>query len=184
MTSTQADKKENTTKDSGVSGGRRVTTPVATLADLVGAHPDAIRSIYETGRPADPAELGDAPRGRLLSLQKGSDLFLLTRPILRALSAEWNPWKGKIFDHGGQEGQNVVFGKNVGRFRVQTAPSRLDGKPSLVLTYDDEAHKNPWPVRDMVDELRLIGSGIAIRPAFLQSKGDATPLFWFGLELR
>src|SRR5690349_9081018 len=110
-------------------GTRRLVTQVASLDELVGSHPDALHAIYGAGRPADPAELGDEPKGRVLSLQPGSDVFFLSRPLIRATKTDLFPWRGKVFDHGGNAGQNVVFGKKTLRFRTELGPSELDGKP-------------------------------------------------------
>jgi hypothetical protein len=165
--------------------GRRAPPPIRSLDSLVAAHPDSLRQIFGAGRAADPGELGDAPRGRLLAFAQGADLFLAFRPLLRALAGDLFPWRGKTFDHGGNSGQNVVFGRGVSRFRAEVGPSQLDGLPALVLTYDAPAHENPWPVRAMRDELRMVGGGgpgVAIGPAFLALGGVPTALFWFGLE--
>lgn len=156
----------------------RTSSAVTTLSSLVGAHPDALRKLFSEGRPADPAELGDVTRGLLLSIAAAEDVFLAARPIVRALSSGPTPWKGKTFDHGGNSGQNLIFGKPRLRFRAEVAPSVLDGKPSLRLVYADPAFDNPWLVRDVVDELRGIGPGIAIGPVLLHGR----VLGWFGLE--
>src|SRR5690349_15343388 len=97
----------------------RGTGSVTTLASLVGAHPDALRKLFSEGRPADPAELGDVTRGLLLAIAAAEDVFLAVRPFVRALSAGPTPWKGKTFDHGGNSGQNLIFGKPRFRFRAE-----------------------------------------------------------------
>lgn len=165
------------------SGGRRLVTQIESLSVLVGAHPDALLEYYGQARATDPAELGDAPRGRLLALVPGADLFLVTRPIFQALASDLLPWRGKVFDHGGNSGQNVVFGQRVLRFSAEVGPSAIDGRPALILDYGVAAHKNPWPVRALRDELRTVGDGVAIGPAVLAGVGAPRPLFWFGLEI-
>jgi hypothetical protein len=165
--------------------GRRAVHPVDSLSTLVGAHPGALREIFGAGRAADPGELGEAPRGRVLAFAQGAEVFLVFRPLLRALAGDRFPWRGVTFDHGGNSGQNVVFGRGVLRFRAEVGASRLDGRPALVLTYDAPAHENPWPIRAVRDELRMVGgggSGVAIGPVFLALGGAPSALFWFGLE--
>jgi hypothetical protein len=164
-----------------IGGGRRVVSQVTSLASLVGAHPDSLRKIYSAGVPADPEELGDAPRGRLLAFAPGADVFLLTRPLVRALAHDLMPWKGKVFDHGGNSGRNVVLGKHVARFHAEAGPSEIDGRPTLALTYAESTYGNPWPIRAIRDELRMVGPGVAIGPALLMV-GRPKLLFWFGLE--
>ncbi|MGK3965614.1 hypothetical protein WMF38_15740 [Sorangium sp. So ce118] len=159
----------------------RRTPQVTSLDDLVGAHPDALRQFYEAGRPADPAELGDAPRGRLLALQPTAGVHMATRPLITALASPWMPWKGHAFDHGGNSGMNVVLGSKVCRFKAQLLPSELDGAPTLALTYGEKAFGNPWPVSAVKDELRAISPGIAIGPMLLRWQERWHALLWFGL---
>jgi hypothetical protein len=158
---------------------RAAFAPISSLRSLIGAHPDALARLFASARPADPADLGEAPRGYLLAPARGGDVFLALRPFLRVLAAGVLPWRGKTFDHGGNSGQNVVLGKRVLRFQAEVGPSRLDARPALVLSYDLPAHGNPWPVRALRDELRSVGPGVAIGPV-LAGTGSA-PLVWFGL---
>jgi len=164
--------------------GRRVVTQVESLSSLVGGHPDALRKIFGAGKATDPAELGESPRGRLLAIAAGADVFLLFRPLLRGAS-EYGllPWRGKTFDHGGNSGQNVVLGRKLARFHAEVGPSHLDGRPALALTYDLPAYGNPWPLRAVRDELRTVAPGIAIGPAIF-TESLPTTLLWFGLEAR
>ncbi|MEO7329534.1 MAG: hypothetical protein ABI193_13205, partial [Minicystis sp.] len=122
--------------------------------------------------------------GVLLSLSERNELFLVTRPVIRALSHGLLPWKGKTFDHGGNSGQNVVLDRTVLRFHAELGPSALDGKHALILRYDTPAYKNPWPFRAMIDELRTVGAGIAIGPSLIVLGGGAAVMFWYGLEAR
>jgi hypothetical protein len=169
-------------RSTAVQGGR-IATSSGSLDDLVGAHPDALEKIYRGGRPADPLELGEAPRGRVLALDAGPDLFLLTRPLLRAIArSKVFPWQGKVFDHGGNAGQNVFFGRHVLRFRADRGPSGIDGEPTLRLFYDSAAFGNPWPVRSITDELRRVGPRLAIGPAFVTLGSRSHRFLWWGLE--
>ncbi|MEJ7733660.1 MAG: hypothetical protein WKG00_31250 [Polyangiaceae bacterium] len=157
---------------------------VASIDELVGAHPDTLRSVYGRGKPCDPAELGDRPTGRLLTLEMGSEAFMVLRPLVRALAGGLSPWQGKVFDHGGNAGQNVVFGRHVARFRTERAESLIDGEPTLALLYDSPAFGNPWPLRAVRDELRSVAPGIAIGPAIFPLGGTPRVVLWFGLGVR
>src|SRR5262245_55044838 len=108
----------------------RVPSHAGTLEELVGAHPEALRKIYGGGTAADPAQLGEAPHGRVLSFELGAEVFRLLLPLVRAMASDAFPWKGKVFDHGGNAGQNVVLGKPMIRFRTELGPSEIDGKPT------------------------------------------------------
>ncbi|AUX40871.1 hypothetical protein SOCE26_022730 [Sorangium cellulosum] len=160
---------------------RRSLPKALSLDSLIGAHPDALRQMYRAGKPADPAELGDAPRGRLLALQPTVGVHLATRPLIRALAAGWMPWKGNEFDHGGNSGTNLVLGSKVCRFKAQRLPSELDGEPTLALTYGEKAFGNPWPVSALKDELRAVGPGFAIGPMLLKWQERWHLVLWFGL---
>ena len=104
---------------------RRAVTPITSLDSLVAAHPDTLRALFSAGRPTDPAELGDAPRGRLLAFAQGADVFLAFRPLLRALAGDLMPWRGKTFDHGGNSGQNVLLHRRAFRFQAEVGPSKI-----------------------------------------------------------
>jgi hypothetical protein len=172
------------TSKAAAEGGsnRRVVTRAGSLEALIGSHPDALRKIYAAGRPADPGDLGDLPRGRVLAVEPLKSLFLLARPIVRALGNDFLPWQGKVFDHGGNSGMNRVFGKQVLRFHAEAGASAVDGKPTLILRYDDPAFGNPWPMKSVVDELRSIGEGLAIGPALFGAGDAQRVVLWWGLS--
>ncbi len=158
----------------------RTMASVRSLDQLIGAHPAALRDIYCAGQPADASSLS-APQGRLLGLEPFTGTFMLTRPLVSFFSRHLLPWKGKLFDEGGNSGANDVLGQRIFRFRTETGPSDLDGKPTLFLRYDGQG--NPWPVGGIVDELRTVGEGVHIGPASVQTaRGAPKLLFWWGLQ--
>jgi hypothetical protein len=160
---------------------RRRVAPATSLDELVGAHPDALDRIYRSGTAADPADLGAEPTGRLLAITPAANAHLALRPLIRAIAHGPMPWRGKVFDHGGNSGQNVIFGKRMFRFHAEGGASLLDGRPTLVLRYDHAAYNNPWPTTRIVDELRTVGPGIAIGPAYYLGSGSPSLVLWFGL---
>ncbi len=158
----------------------RTMAKVRSLDQLIGAHPEALRDIYCAGQPADGSNLS-ALKGRLLALEPLANAHMLIRPVVSVLSKHLLPWRGKLFDEGGATGANNVLGQRIFRFRAETGPSDLDGKPTLFLRYDGLG--NPWPISGVVDELRTVGEGVSIGPASLQSaRGAPTLLFWWGLQ--
>lgn len=156
-------------------GTSRVTTTVKSVDELVGAHPVALQAIFGANVATDPEELGESPRGLLLTLNGLSGAHLALRPAVRALSRGTAlVWRGLRFDHGGNSGVNrLVRGESL-RFHAERGPSKLDGAPALVLTYE----KSPWPLKNLRDELRTVSSGVAMGPTYL---GD-TIVAWFGLS--
>lgn len=163
-------------RSSARRSNERFPSRVRGLDELVGGHPDALQSLFAGGVATDPAELGFAPRGRLLALAQAREVNALARPILRALAGPL-PWRGKVF-HADRSGANVVGGLNVAPFRYENAGSDVDGGEALVLRYDDQ----PWPLRAIHDELRTVADGVAIGPIVLEAGGSRRVIGWFGLE--
>ncbi len=153
----------------------RVIAKVRSVDSLVGAHPDALRDIFESGTPLDPTELGQS-RGTLLSVDPLTDTFMLTKPLV-TLASRFGFWRGKRFERGGTAGKDLVFNVQAFRFRCEVGTSVLDGEPALRLTYDGLG--NPWPVKNSSCELRRVGDTTAVGPAWV---GDRL-LFWWGLEV-
>lgn len=161
--------------------GSRVRTIAAVkrLEDLVTAHPDALREIYASGKPADPTTFDGFLPGRLLTVESFSlsEIYMLARPAVRLIS-RLLPWQGKRFESGGTFGTDVVLGRDTMRFRCELGDSKVDGQPTLVMPYDGLG--NPWPFTSGFDELRKVGEQVAIGPGFYTSRGVD---IWYGLEL-
>jgi hypothetical protein len=166
--------------------GRFVVTPVRSLTTLVAAHPRALQSLFHAGSLAEPREVGEAPGARLLSIADGTNLFFGLRGTIRLVSSLLSPkaWTGKVFDHGGNSGRDVFFGKKLFRFHAEVGPSLFDGQPALILSYREPGYHNPWPFRSIRNELRMVGEGIAIGPSLVERAGAPTVLFWFGLQAK
>lgn len=152
---------------------------INSLDELVGSHPDSLRALFTRAAAADPAELGDSPRGRLLGLAPLAPVHLATRPLVRAVAGT-ALWTGVAFDHGGNAGFNRFLGTQGLRFRASVQPGVLDERPALVLTYE----RSPWPFSLLRDELRTIGPGLALGAIFARGGGGHTLLGWFGLAAR
>ena len=158
----------------------RAMATIASLDTLIGAHPEALADYYATGSPADPSAIGTG-HGRILALESLASTHAATRPLIVALARHLSPWSGKTFESGGTAGANLVFGKRLARFHGEVAPSLLDGAPTLLMRHDGLG--NPWPLRNMVDELRQIGPGVAIGPLLWPSVSRAVkPILWWGLS--
>lgn len=149
---------------------------VTSLDELVGAHPDTLRTLFLNGQATDPRELGEAPRGRLLAVQPAREVNALARPIVQAIAGPL-PWRGKVLRADGS-GANVVFGREIAPFAWRTDASAIDGAPALVLSYAER----PWPLRAIHDELRTVADGIAIGPIVAQTPAGPVVIGWFGLE--
>lgn len=183
MTTASTNGSSTRTADSRRNGGSHATLRDGGLDELIGGHPEALRALFKAGKATDPAELGPAPRGRLLTLEPTREFHFLVRPIVQALGRGFLPWEGKTFDLDGT-GDNLVLGRKTARFTFDTRASEVDGEPALVLRYDDPGHGHPWPLRNVQDELRTIGEGLAIGPALFAAAagGERKVILWFGLE--
>lgn len=155
----------------------RIATTVTSLDALVGAHPAALRSIFEKSEAANVEALVGGPEGRLhgrlLSTIPTEGAHMLLRPLIQLVSTTLVPWDGVVFDHGGNAGVNIVFGKKSGRFRAERQASWLDGAPCLALEYPGAS----W----LRDELRSVGEGLALGLTFVSVRGSRSPVVWFGL---
>lgn len=156
----------------------RIATTVTSLDPLVGAHPGALRSIFEKSEPANVEALVGAlegrAHGRFLSAIPTAGVHMLLRPVIQLVSTTLMPWDGVAFDHGGNGGVNFVFGKKTGRFRAAREASWHDGAPCLALQYPGAA----W----LRDELRAVGDGLALGLTFVSVGERRAPLVWFGLS--
>lgn len=160
-----------------------VITSVTHLDHLLGGHPDALRSIYEHGRAASPEDLVGSWWGRLLSVDPAREVASLMRPIAQTLRGGAPFWTGKTF-FADATGVNHLLGGKAVRLGVETGLSELDGAPTTIFRYDVPQHKNPWPIRNVYDELRLVAPSIAIGPMLFSIKagGPRSVVLWFGLQ--
>lgn len=152
----------------------RIATSVDSIEEMVGAHERALEAIFMRNGAADPAALGDSPRGRLLTLAGTASVHLAARQLVRLLSRGGAAlWQGIHFDHGGNAGSHLVFGQQFLRFRVELTASALDGAPALVLRY---TKAGPLFAK-MHGELRTCGEGLAMGPVF----AGKSVIGWIGL---
>ncbi len=151
----------------------RAIAQVRSLETLVGAHPDAMRDIYEDGSALDSTELGHTP-GRLLAVAPLAETFMLTKSLVK-LASRIDPWRGKRFERGGTAGKDILLNMQAFRFRCEIGASEIDGQDTLLLRY--RGLGNPWIVQHASCELRRVGPTTAIGPAWLGSR----LWFWWGL---
>jgi hypothetical protein len=156
------------------------SSQVQNLDELVGAHPQALRAIYEAGHVPVLSSFGARLRGRLLGVKAPLEVFLGLRAFVRFFATDKLPWQGKTFSADGNAGHNVVFGREVAPFRVELASSALDGAPTIALRYDEPADRNPLPLRVVRDEMREVAPGVLMGPIL---KSDQV-IGWWGLERR
>ena len=64
-------------------------------------------------------------------------------------------------------------------FATHFGPSAIDGKPCLVLDYDQP--ENPWLIRQIHDELRQVGPGVFLGPAMWKARPTPKLVLYFAI---
>jgi hypothetical protein len=147
----------------------------------------ALESLYRQGTVPVLEDLAGAPRGRMLTfagpLGRPRPAELLRRfAVSRAF-----PWEGKSFSmrSGGMDpvgaGINrVKLAGDLFAFDTFVGTSAIDGKPAIVLDYDKPT--NPWPIRQIHDELRQVASGLYLGPAMWKAKSGPKLVLFFAID--
>lgn len=97
-------------------------------------------------------------------------------------------WIGKSFAPIGPRellGHNRLrlFGaRRMLSFTATVAPSLHDGRPALILRYDDPRSASPRWTHPIHDELREVAPGLLAGPAGIQLRGRAYTLCWFAID--
>lgn len=159
------------------SSRKRKIARVQSIDTLVGAHPDSLRDIYESGSAYDPTANREM-ESRLLAIDALQGAYMLTRPLVVKAARSWLPWRGTRFESGGTAGEQLLAAGRRWRFSTTAAPSRLDGVPTLRLCYANLG--NPGWVAGLEQELRYVGDQVAIGPVFRGS--SSVPIAWTGLS--
>jgi hypothetical protein len=154
---------------------------VGRVGDLLGLAFPTLGSIYAAGHVADPVVMGEhaaVVRGRVLSCGRA----LFGRIALRLVALVW---RGKSFEDSTKVGHDEGRGlwpRFRATFRWRFGFSQLDGKPATLLRYADAGLRNGWPLTMLAGELRVVGPGLAIGPAFIGRGARTRVLFWWGFE--
>jgi len=155
------------------------------LAALDGAA--LARRYAEAPAPARLDGLDGHPRGRMLAV-RGLDRGPLGAALRRLAGHAAFPWGGKSFsstEKAAGAGVNRVhlFGRHaLFPFHTRIAPSRVDGRPSVILDYD--LPDNPSLIRAIHDEVREIEPGLWLGPAMWKGALGTTHVLWFALDAR
>src|SRR5580658_9972410 len=146
-----------------------------TLDDLARSTPRQLQALYEGGAVPDRLDRLDGDLvGRMLAL-RGVGRGVALRAIASLARRPGFAWAGKSFratDTGTGTGINRV--RLAGRhrlfpFRTLFGPSVVDGRPCVVLDYDDA--DNPGLIRSIHDEVREVAPGLYLGPACWKREG-------------
>ena len=147
--------------------------PTLTVDALTRMDPDDLLRCYRAApRPQDAPGLQGALDGHMLGLSGALGRGLTARLVTKIASMKHFPWSGKTF-HAGAEGPgggvnrvNLLGERTWFHFETRIDASVIDGEPCVVLDYDQA--DNPWPVRQVRDELRAVAPGLWAGPALVR----------------
>jgi hypothetical protein len=134
-----------------------------------------------------------APAPESLSLLEGDPvcrgIVRGGRPVRRWAGSSACSWIGKSFQPAGENellGHNrlrLLGGTRALAFVATIAPSLHDGRPALILRYDDPRVPSPRWTHTIHDELREIDTGLLAGPAALRlPRKRLMTLCWFAID--
>ena len=145
-------------------------TPTPTLDDIGAHNARALRAMFERAeRPEEVSVLNGALSGRLITFTGPLGDGAAHALTQRLAGSRRFPWQGKTFQSwspargSGVNRVHLLKERFWFRFETRIAPSTLDGDPCVRLDYDHA--DNPWPIRQVADELREIAPGLWLGPA-------------------
>jgi hypothetical protein len=155
------------------------------LEDLAELSSERLSSLYAAGKTPQLGVLTGTARGRLLAVP-ALDSLPVVGPVLSAALRKLAglplmPWRGKVFAPPSEghrtSGRNRLFEIEAFPFDAHVEKSALDHEPTLVLHYDRA--ENPAPLRLLIDELREVGRGLYLGPAYVRGPNGPRVLIWW-----
>jgi hypothetical protein len=161
----------------------RVVPPFSgVLDDLLALDPPALAALYQGARVPALVDVAGALRGRMLAVCGLP--APLAAPVRAFAASSVFPWRGKSFsprDSERGEGINRVFSDRLRLFRFETfvGRSRAGGFDAVQLDYD--LPSNPFFIRAIKDEIRVLRTGLWLGLAYAQVAGAPHLVLYFGL---
>lgn len=159
----------------------RITLDSLALLDAA-----SLDRLYRTAVvPDSMRDINGNPEGRMLAVRR-LDSGAAATAIRRFAASSIFPWGGKSFEaKGAEEGSGinrVRLGMNFRLFPFTTrfGPSVIDGRPALILDYDQPG--NPFFIRKIHDEVRETAPGIFFGPACWKTDNTPVTVLWFALD--
>ena len=161
-----------------------------TFEDLTAMDFDALGALYAKGVvPTDfAAALDDHPKGRMIAV-RGIDGIPGVNKIVDIFAKHpLFPWDGKSMaatsDQTSDGINRVKLGAKMNWFPFKTSvqDSVIDGKPTIVLDYEQKG--NPIFIKAIHDEIREVAPGMYLGPAMAKVSKSKTPVMvlWFALD--
>lgn len=140
------------------------------LEGLMGMSPENLQALYTRSEPG-PIPDGDSA-GRA-TFSPGSWWGRLWERILSLF------WKGKVFDRRNGTLLNKVLGGRIVKAKVYLGPSKLDGKPAIIIDYGQTAL---LPVRLIRDEIRMVAPSLYLGYAYMGAGNSWVNVLPFALD--
>lgn len=156
-----------------------------TLEDLAALDVAQLAALYARGRAPQLGVLAGPVRGRLLAIPAIASLpvvgGLLTLAFRQIAGRLGGLWRGKSFSSPDAphriHGRNRFLSFEALPFEGHVERGALDHEETLVLRYDQAT--NPRPVRALVDELREVGRGLYLGPAWFRGPNGPVVVLWW-----
>ena len=152
------------------------------LSALLALDVPALDALYASARVPRVDEVRGDLRGRMLAttVLKGR----VANAARAFASSDSFPWKGKSFApksalRGDGINRVILDRWRLYRFETFIGPSRAGDFDALQLDYDNR--DNPFFIRPIKDEMRELSSGLWLGQAYLELRGKASLVLYFGL---
>ena len=143
---------------------------ISTLDDLVPLSAPQLDQLYRQAGP------GPVPTGKV----RGRALYPDARfPRARSNAAKL-AWQGKVFDPESSTAINRFFGVKAVRGNVYSAPSWLDGNPSMILDYEGTSKV----YGNYRDEIRQVAPGLYLGLMYDRTTAPPTLKTYFAFDAR
>jgi hypothetical protein len=154
----------------------------SSLDALLALDTASLETLYAQARAPRLGDVRGDLRGRMLAttVLRGR----VADAVRSFASSSAFPWRGKSFMPGSElrgDGINRVILDRWKLYRFETfiGPSRAGDFDALQLDYDNR--DNPFFIRPIKDEMRELSSGLWLGQAYLELKGKANLVLYFGL---
>ncbi len=155
---------------SGTAAAQEPPVPIRGTGDLLRMSQPELEALYRC------ADVGTVPLGSTRGRAIYHPGTRVTVPASRAIHVLW---RGKVFRDDGTMVNRTFAGRAV-TARVYVGESWLDGRPSLVLDYDDTSRL----FHDVRDEQREVAPGVYLGITYIRRCGEPELAMFYALDSR
>lgn len=160
-----------------------------TFDDLTAMDFDALGELYANGIVPDDfaAALDNHPKGRMVAVRGIDDIPVVGKIVDIFAKHPLFPWDGKSMAATSAQTSDGINRVKAGAkmnwfpFKTSVQDSKIDGKPTIVLDYEQKG--NPIFIKKIHDEIREVAPGMYFGPAMAKvGKGTPVMVLWFALD--